>query len=92
MRLNNRQWRLKKVTAMLLQNLNENADTVLQNTKNDSQKYDLGFKRLASIHNKGECTWEVLCENSRENIFDEGFLNKIAGTVRSSKLTAIRPG
>ena len=54
MRLNNRQWRLKKVTAMLLQNLNENADTVLQNTKNDSQKYDLGFKRLASIHNKGE--------------------------------------
>ena len=50
------------------------------------------FKKLASIYNKGDCAWEVLCENSRENIFGEVFLNKIAGTVTSSKLTIIRQG
>ena len=50
------------------------------------------FKRLASIYNKGDCAWEVLCENSRENKFDEVFSNTIAGTVTSSKLTTIRLG
>ena len=34
----------EKVTVMLLQNLDENANTLLQNTKNDSQK--IWLKRL----------------------------------------------
>ena len=83
----------KKVTAMLLQNLDENTNTELQNTENDSQK--IWPKRLKDqpvfavreiVHG------EVFCENSRENIFDEAFLNKIARKVTSSKLTTIRLG
>ena len=75
---------------MLLQNLDENANTELQNTENDSQK--MWPKRLKdqpvfAIREIVPC--EVLCENiiwktssnSQENLFDEVFLSKIVGLL-----------
>ena len=83
----------EKVTAMLLQNLDENANTELQNTKNDSQKIWPKLLKDQPVFTIREIVHgEVLCESSQENTFDEAFLNKIAGTVTSSKLTTIRQG
>ena len=84
---------IEKVTAMLLQNLDKNTNTELQNTKNDSQKiWPKCLKDQPVFAIREIVHAEVLCENSRETIFDEVFLNKIAGTVTSSKLTTIRLG
>ena len=70
----------EKVTAMLLQNLDENTNTKLQNTENGSQKiWPIRLKDQPVFAVREIVHREVLYENPRENIFDEIFLNKIAG-------------
>ena len=69
-----------KVTAMLLQNFDENTNTKLQNTENGSQKiWPIRLKDQPVFAVREIVHREVFHENPRENIFDEIFLNKIAG-------------
>ena len=70
----------EKVTAMLLQNFDENTNTKLQNTENGSQKiWPIRLKDQPVLAVREIVHREVFYENPRENIFDEIFLNKIAG-------------
>ena len=80
----------EKMTAMLLQNLDENTNTELQNTENGSQKiWPKRLKDQPAFAIREIVPYEVLCENIfwktssnlRENIFDEVFLSKIAGLL-----------